>query len=75
MTGIEETILKLDARLKGVPFDFAFLGGSVLSLLVTDPVADTIRVTKDIDGFVQTESDPGLRKEAVLKRFQAVAAL
>ena len=116
MTGIEETMLKLDARLKGVPFDFAFLGGSVLSLLVTDPVADTIRVTKDIiclfngretianeiasceklrdelaakfraylscpdledaiDGFVQTESDPGLRKEAVLKRFQAVAAL
>lgn len=49
MTKIEESILKLDAKLQGVPFDFAFLGGSVLSLLVTDPVADTIRVTKDVD--------------------------
>lgn len=49
MTKIEESILKLDAKLKDVPFDFAFLGGSVLSLLVTDPVADTIRVTKDVD--------------------------
>lgn len=49
MTTIEEAILKLDAKLKGVPFDFAFLGGSVLSLLVTDPIADTIRVTKDVD--------------------------
>lgn len=49
MTKIEDAILKLDGKLKGVPFDFAFLGGSVLSLLVTDPVADTIRVTKDVD--------------------------
>lgn len=49
MTRIEEAILKLDAKLKDVPFDFAFLGGSVLSLLVTDPVADTVRVTKDVD--------------------------
>jgi len=43
MTEIEEAILKLNSKLTGVPFDFAFLGGSVLSLLVTDPVADTIR--------------------------------
>lgn len=49
MTKIEEAILKLDAKLKGAPFEFAFLGGSVLSLLVTDPVADTVRVTKDVD--------------------------
>jgi len=49
MTKIEEAILKLDVKLQGVPFDFAFLGGSVLSLLVTDPVVDTIRVTKDVD--------------------------
>lgn len=49
MTKIEESILKLDRRLKELPYEFAFLGGSVLSLLVTDPVADTIRVTKDVD--------------------------
>ena len=49
MTKIEEAILKLDSKLQGVPFDFAFLGGSVLSLLVTDPDADAIRVTKDVD--------------------------
>jgi len=49
MTKIEEAILKLDAKLQGLPFGFAFLGGSVLSLLVTDPVADVVRVTKDVD--------------------------
>lgn len=49
MTEIESAILKLDEKLKGVPFDFAFLGGSVLSLLVTDCAADAIRVTKDVD--------------------------
>lgn len=49
MTAIEESILKLDRKLKDLPFDFAFLGGSVLSLLVTDPSVDAIRVTKDVD--------------------------
>ncbi len=49
MNAIEEMIIKLDARLKGVPFDFAFLGGSLLTLLVTDKSADAIRVTKDVD--------------------------
>ena len=49
MTTIEESILKLDRRLTGVPFEFAFLGGSVLSLLVTNPDVDAIRVTKDVD--------------------------
>lgn len=49
MTTIEAAILKLDAQFKNVPFEFAFLGGSILSLLITDPVADAIRVTKDID--------------------------
>ena len=49
MTTVETAILKLDPMLKDLPFTFAFLGGSVLSLLVTDPAADAIRVTKDVD--------------------------
>ena len=49
MSTIEEAIVKLDAKLRGVPFEFAFLGGSVLTLLVTDKSVDAIRVTKDID--------------------------
>ena len=49
MSTIEEAIVKLDTKLRGVPFEFAFLGGSVLTLLVTDKSADAIRVTKDID--------------------------
>lgn len=49
MTTVETAILKLDPMLKDLPFMFAFLGGSVLSLLVTDPAADAIRVTKDVD--------------------------
>ena len=49
MSTIEEAIVKLDTQLRGVPFEFAFLGGSVLTLLVTDKSADAIRVTKDVD--------------------------
>ena len=49
MTAIETAILKLDRKLKDLPFKSAFIGGSVLSLLVTDPAADAIRVTKDVD--------------------------
>lgn len=49
MSPIEDAIISLDERLQGFPYDFAFLGGSVLSLLVTDSEADAIRVTKDID--------------------------
>ena len=49
MCTIEEAIIKLDSKLRGVPFEFAFLGGSVLTLLVTDKSADAIRVTKDVD--------------------------
>ena len=43
MCTIEEAIIKLDSKLRGVPFEFAFLGGSVLTLLVTDKSADAIR--------------------------------
>ena len=28
-----------------------------------------------VEGFVQTEDDPEVRKDAILKRFRAVAAL
>ena len=49
MNVIEESVLKLDVKLRDVGFDRAFLGGSVLSLLVTDPMVDTVRVTKDVD--------------------------
>lgn len=56
MNAVEEAILKLDARLKGAPFDFVFLGGSVLSLLVTDPTVDAIRVTKDVDVIANIKS-------------------
>ena len=44
-----ESIATLNDALNGVPFSFAFLGGSVLSLLVTDKSVDAIRVTKDVD--------------------------
>ena len=56
MNRIEESILKLDGALQQLPFDFAFLGGSVLSLLVTDANADAIRVTKDIDVMTDIRS-------------------
>ena len=56
MNAIEESILKLDVRLRDVGFNRAFLGGSVLSLLVTDPVADTVRVTKDVDVMVDVRT-------------------
>ena len=49
MNSITSSIVTLNEKLRGAPFDFAFLGGSVLSLLVKDPTADTIRVTKDVD--------------------------
>ena len=52
MNQIEKSILVLNEKLEGVPFDFAFLGGSVLSLLVNDPTVDAIRVTKDVDVIV-----------------------
>ena len=44
MTEPIEAITRLNAALDGVPFSYAFLGGSVLSLLVTDKSVDAIRV-------------------------------
>jgi hypothetical protein len=49
MNEIASAIVALNERLKKASFDYAFLGGSVLSLLVNDAMADEIRVTKDVD--------------------------
>lgn len=49
MNEIATAIVALNERLKRASFDYAFLGGSVLSLLVNDVMADEIRVTKDVD--------------------------
>lgn len=59
MNDIAASIAALNKRLKGIPFDYAFLGGSVLSLLVDDATVDVIRVTKDVDVIadVRTRKD------------------
>ena len=59
MNPIAASIVALNQKLLGAPFDYAFLGGSVLSLLVNDPLADAIRVTMDVDiiADVRTRSD------------------
>ena len=56
MNGIAASIVALSEKLAGTPFDFAFLGESVLSLLVSDPTVDAIRVTKDVDVIVGVRS-------------------
>lgn len=56
MTAIEEAICKLQDKLQGVNRRFAFLGGSVLSLLITDKTVDSIRVTKDVDVMMDIKS-------------------
>lgn len=56
MTTIEESICKLQDKLQGIPKKFAFLGGSVLSLLITERSVDAIRVTKDIDVVMDIQS-------------------
>ena len=37
-----------------LPCDFAFLGGAVLGVLITDPAAPPARTTKDVDVLVNT---------------------
>ena len=51
MNEIESAIVKLNGPLSGLPFDFAFWGGSVLSLLVTDAGVDAIFCCFEIGGF------------------------
>ena len=69
MNAVEEAICKLNDRLGTCPQRFAFLGGSILSLLVTDPTADTIRVTKDVDVMMD------IRTRSEYHRFRAVSEL
>lgn len=52
----EESIVTLQQGLCGMPFEYTYLGGSVLSILVTDPTVDTIRVTKDVDVIVNVRT-------------------
>ena len=37
-----------------------FVGGSVAGLLLTDPIADGIRATKDVDAVVEAHPEPGV---------------
>ena len=61
MTKIEDAILKFDARLSSSDLRYVFLGGSVLSLLVTDTSVAAIRVTKDVDVMVNVRTRKGFR--------------
>jgi hypothetical protein len=47
-----EQILEIARQMEPLGYAFAFLGGSVLHLLITDPAAMPIRVTKDVDVLV-----------------------
>lgn len=55
-SSIGESLLALHHGLSALPYDFAYLGGCALAVLVTDPSADTIRVTKDIDVMMDIRS-------------------
>ena len=61
MSMIEDAILKLDAKLSNSNLRYVFLGGSVLSLLVTDSSAAAIRVTKDVDVMVNVRTRKDFR--------------
>ena len=63
MNGITASIIALNEKLTGTSFDFAFLGGSVLSLLVNDPTVDAIRVTKDVDVVVGVRTRSEFHRE------------
>lgn len=63
MNEITASIVALNEKLAGTPFDFAFLGGSVLSILVNDPTIDAIRVTKDIDVVVGVRTRSEFHRE------------
>ena len=70
MNSIEDAILKLDGKLSGSELRYVFLGGSVLSLLVTDPSAAPIRVTKDVDVMVNVRTRKDFR--TVERRLEAL---
>jgi hypothetical protein len=49
---VDEQILILAKELEKLGKPFAFLGGSALGILITDPAAAPVRATKDIDVLV-----------------------
>lgn len=55
MTSAEQ-VARLDAALNPFPVDYAFIGGGVLALLVTDPSASAVRVTMDVDVLTDTHT-------------------
>lgn len=55
MTSAEQ-IARLDMALSAFPVDYAFIGGGVLALLVTDPSASAVRVTMDVDVLTDTHT-------------------
>jgi len=70
MTTVEQ-ILEVATQFEKVGCDFAFLGGAVLQVLVTDQAAAPIRVTKDVDVLVNTPTRISYTKlEAKLRRSQ-----
>ena len=53
MTPLDQIELVAD-KFRKLPCDFAFLGGAVLGVLITDPAAPPARTTKDVDVLVDT---------------------
>lgn len=53
---VKEQIAALDSALAGFPADYAFVGGGVLAMLVTDPTAGAVRVTKDVDVLISART-------------------
>jgi predicted nucleotidyltransferase len=56
MSDIPEAIKVIAKQLNKLPYDFAFLGGAVLEVLITDKGAPSIRTTKDVDVVVNVPS-------------------
>lgn len=68
MTTIEQ-IFEIAAEFDRLNWDFAFLGGAVLQVLLTDQAAAPVRVTKDIDVLVDTPTRSSYTKlEEMLRR-------
>ena len=51
-----EILLLAVEQLGGLADDMVFLGGCATGLLITDPAAPPIRVTRDVDAIVQVVS-------------------
>lgn len=49
-------ILEIASQFEKLGYEFAFLGGAVLQVLLTDQAAEPVRVTKDIDVLVSVTS-------------------